>query len=389
MSRRAKKTKCSGLIRRLTGRSLRCLVIEAGFAYNRSPHLYQWIWVFILLPFLEEDTLNELSEKYGGDLRKLYRILTQHPEAFEKLLRLLAMPLFFDILADFGLSDATAQSRKRIRIIFDDTKAEKSGKYMEFIHKLFDNGKSRYIMGYNYVLMLAVSGDTVIPLSFVLWLPAGHPDHRSKNDIARDEILRLKGECDRRGYDLGEVELVFDSAYHVQKVMNAANDAGFRVVSKADGRHKFEFEGELLTPPEIIKKVAERQWKYLEKNHSYQRVRAHHHVYGEVILVVRRRIMGDRKKIICDVLICNKQFYNAVRIHKCYKRRWKIETHFKYYKQCLSLGKTQFQKIGSMRSHLSCVAIASLIAALFRRQFLRKISFIRAVKLLRRELWDL
>lgn len=388
MSKRDKKKKSSDMIRRLTGRALRLLVIGAGFPYHKSPHLYQWIWVFILLPFLEEDTLNELSGKYGGDLRKLYRVLTRHPEAFEKLLRMLAMPLFFGLLGDFGDSDATARSRGRIRIIFDDTKAEKTGKYMEFIHKLFDNGKKRYIMGYNYVLMLAVSGDTVIPLAFVLWLPAGHPGHRSKNDIAQDEIIRLKKACDRRGHDLGEVELVFDSAYHVQKVMNAANTAGFRVVSKADGRHKFEFEGELLTPPEIIEKVAERQWKYLEKNHNYQRLRAHHHVYGEVLLVVRRRRLKN-KKIIHDVLICNKSIYTAPRIHKCYKRRWKIETHFKYYKQYLSLGKSQFQKIGAVRSHLSCVAIAGLIVALFRRQFSRKISFLRAVKLLRRELWDI
>ncbi|MCP4494737.1 MAG: hypothetical protein GY820_46655, partial [Gammaproteobacteria bacterium] len=165
-----------------------------------------------------------------------------------------------------------------------------------------------------------------VPLSFVLWLPAKHPDHRSKNDIARDEIIRLKKACDRQGYDLGEVELLFDSAYHVQKVMNAADTAGFRVVSKADNRYKFEFEGELLKPSEIIEKVAPRQWKYLEKNHYYQRVIARHHVYGEVVLVVRRRRLKN-EKIVCDVLISNKLFYNAVRIHKCYKKRWKIEMH--------------------------------------------------------------
>ncbi|MCP4119127.1 MAG: transposase, partial [Desulfobacteraceae bacterium] len=141
---------------------------------------------------------------------------------------MLAMPLFFDFLREFSLSDATARSRRRIRIIFDDTKVEKSGKYMEFIHKLSDHTKVRYIMGYNYVLMPAVSGDMAVPLSFVLWLPAQHPNHRSKNDIARDEIVRLKKACDRQGYDLGEVEPLFDSAYHVQTVMNAAVSAGFR-----------------------------------------------------------------------------------------------------------------------------------------------------------------
>ncbi|MCP4149388.1 MAG: transposase, partial [bacterium] len=255
MSVRAEKAKCSGLIRRLTGRTLRILVIRAGFPYHKSPRQYHLIWLFILLPFSEEDTLNELSEKYGKDLRKLYKILARRPEASEKLLRMSAMPLFFDFLRDFCLSDATAQSRKRIRIIFDDTKVEKFGKYMEFIHKLSDHTKDRHIMGYNYVLMPAVSGDTALPLSFVLWLPAWHPEHRSKNDIARDEIIRLKTACDRQGYDLGEVEPLHDSAYHVQKVMNAADTAGFRIVSKADNRYKFESEGVPLKPSEIIEKV--------------------------------------------------------------------------------------------------------------------------------------
>lgn len=387
MGKKTKKTKCSGLIRRLTGRNLRFLVIEAGFPYHKSPHLWQWIWVFVLLPFLDEDTLNDLSEKYGKEVRALYRLLMRYPKAFEKLLRILTMPLFFNLFRDFDISDATAQSRKRIRIIFDDTKAEKTGRYMEFIHKLFDNAKNRYIMGYNYVLMLAVSGDTVIPLAFVLWLPAEHPDHRSKNDIARDEIIRLKKACGRKGYDLGEVELLFDSAYHVQKVMNAANEAGFRVISKADNRHRFEFGGELLTPLEIMEKVAEHPWNYLEKAHDYKRIRAFHRTYGEVILIIRQRRLSKGKNI-CDVLICNKSFYNAVRIHKCYKIRWKIEVCFRYYKQYLSLGKSRFRKIGSIGSHLSCVAMAGLIVALFRCQFPRKISFLTAVKLIRRELWD-
>ncbi len=242
-------------------------------------------------------------------------------------------------------------------------------------------------MGYNYVLMPAVSGDMAVPLSFILWLPAWHAEHRSKNDIARDEIIRLKTACDRQGYDLGEVELLFDSAYHVQKVMNAADTAGFRAVSKADNRYKFEYEGEHLKPSEIIEKIALRQWKYLEKDHQYQRIIARHHVYGEVVLVVRRRRLKNGKSV-CDVLISNKLFYNSVRIHKCYKKRWKIEMHFKYYWQYLSPGKSRFRKLGAIHSHLSCVAIAALIVGIFRRQFARKISFLKAVKLIRRVLYD-
>lgn len=389
MSKREKKTKCSRLVRRLTGRSLRHLVIGAGFPYHKSPHLYQWVWVFILLPFLEEDTLNELSEMHGKELRKLYDILSRHPEAFERLLRLLAMPLFFDILGELGAAGLSTQSRRRMRLIFDDTKSEKFGSCMEFLHKLFDSASDRYVMGYNYVLLLAVSGDTVIPLSFVLWLPRSHPGHRSKNDIARDEIIRLSKACDRRGASLSDVELLFDSAFCRQKVMNAGEAAGLRIITKPGGTHKFEFDGELLSPAEIIAKMKERdEWKHLEPGHDYQRVPARHHVYGEVVLVVRRRRQRNGK-LVCDLVMCSKTFYNSVRIHKAYRKRWEIEMHFKYCKQHLSLGKAQFQKLGSVRSHISCVALAALVVALFRAQFRRRMSFRRAVKLLRRELWIL
>lgn len=389
MSKRAKKSKCSGLVRRLTGRSLRHLVIGAGFPYHSFPHLWQWLWVFILLPFLEEDTLNELSESHGKELRRLHGILSRHPGAFEKLLRLLAMPLLFDILDDLSVAGLSTQSRRRVRLIFDDTKSEKFGDCMEFIHKLFDNAKDRYVMGYNYVLPLAVSGETVLPISFVLWLPGCHPDHRSKNDIARDEIIRLSKACERGGRSLSDVEILFDSAFCRQKVVRAAEAAGLRIITKPGNTHKFEFRGELLTPSEIIAKVAEDdEWRHLEPGHDYQRVAAHHHVCGDVVLVVRRRRQRNGK-LVCDLVMCNKTFYNGVRIHKSYKRRWEIEMHFKYCRQHLSLGKTQFQKLGSIRSHLSCVAMAALIVALFRAQFHRRVSFRRAVKLLRRELWIL
>lgn len=59
--------------------------------------------------------------------------------------------------------------------------------------------------------------------------------------------------------------------------------------------------------------------------------------------------------------------------------------NFKYYKQYLMLGKSQFQKAGSAGSHMLCVAIAALFVSLFRRQFFRKISFRRAVRLITRE----
>ena len=343
--------------------------------------LYEWLWVFIMLPFMEEESLAELSLKHGSELKKLYILLNRYPVCFDNLLRLLSIPIFIRLLGEYDLCDETEKSRRRIRIVFDDTKAEKFGMNMEFIHKLFDHGKNRYLIGYNYILLLAASGDTAFPLSFVLWLPATHPDHRSRNDIAADEILRLKTACEKRGYDLKETEILFDTAYCVQKVVTAAENAGLRVITKVADTHKFEFGGESLTPREIIEKVKNLQWKYLEPGHCYHRTSAFHHTYGTVMLTVRRRELKNGK-IVYDVLMCNKNFINSVRVHKSYKKRWEIEMHFKYYKQYLKLGKSSFRKPGSVRSCLSAVAMAGLFVSLFRQNFFRKMSFRAAVRLI-------
>ena len=92
-SRKIKKVS-SDLFRHLTGQPLRILVIRAGFPYHKSPHLFQWLWVFILVPLLKEDSLHDLCHTYGPRLRKLYTILVRHPKAFERLVQLLAEPLF-------------------------------------------------------------------------------------------------------------------------------------------------------------------------------------------------------------------------------------------------------------------------------------------------------
>lgn len=94
ISNRQLKKVSGDLFRRLTGQSLRTLLIRVGFPYHKSPHDFQWLWVYILLPFLEEASLNELSDTYGKSLRKLYDLLIRYPHAFERLMALLAEPLF-------------------------------------------------------------------------------------------------------------------------------------------------------------------------------------------------------------------------------------------------------------------------------------------------------
>jgi len=233
--------------------------------------------------------------------------------------------------------------------------------------------------------MTAASGDTVFPLSAVLWIPKSCPGRRSRNDTADDEIPGLKTVYESHGCSPEETEILSDSAYCVQKVVTAAENAGFRVITKVGNTHKSEFGGEFLTPGQISEKTVNYQWKYPEPRHSCQRLTAHHHTYGTVILTVRRRELNSGK-IVYDVLMSNKIFINSVRIHKSCKKRWEIEMQFKYCRQYLRPGKSQVRKSGSVRSCLSAAAVAGLIVNLFRQTFFRKMSFRSAVRLIQKRM---
>jgi len=192
MKKRELKKNSRSFIQQLLNKDLTILIIQAGAPIHKSPHLYQWLWVFILLPFLPEDTLNELSDKHGKELRQLYQIRVKYPRSVEKRVSFLAVPLFFELLEEFNNSNERSRRRNRIQLIVDDTKSEKYGHGMEFIHKLFDSGKKQYIKGYNYVFVIVVSGHFIFPLYVGLWLPEPHVKPRSKNDRLIDFIEDLK-----------------------------------------------------------------------------------------------------------------------------------------------------------------------------------------------------
>lgn len=71
----------------------------------------------------------------------------QYSHSYEKLVSSLAIPLFFELLEEFHNSNESQLRFNRIQLIVDETKSEKYGHCMEFIHKLFDSGKKQYIIG--------------------------------------------------------------------------------------------------------------------------------------------------------------------------------------------------------------------------------------------------
>jgi len=110
-----------------------------------------------------------------------------------------------ELLEDFQNSNESKQSRNRLELVVDDTKSEKYGHCMEFIHKLFDSGKKQYIIGYNYVFVIVISDNFIFPLFVSLWLPKPQSKHRSKNDIFINFIENLNSIVIEKGHTLSEI----------------------------------------------------------------------------------------------------------------------------------------------------------------------------------------
>ncbi len=174
------------------------------------------------------------------------------------------------------------------------------------------------------MFVIVISGHFIFPLFVSLWLPKPHFKHRSKNDILIDFIGHLDSLALAKNQTLSEIELSFDSAYCVQKVMQAVSNAQLRVITKPNNNHQFEFEGQKLTPAELIEKVKKGHWKSLDSKRLYQRLCVYHHSYGEVVLIVRMKTLKN-DKIIYDVLLCNTCFYEALLLNDTAKLRFVLQ----------------------------------------------------------------
>ncbi|MGQ4809389.1 hypothetical protein NKDENANG_02806 [Candidatus Entotheonellaceae bacterium PAL068K] len=84
----------------------------------------------MFVPFLEAESFHNLSHMYGAQLRTGSTILIRYLSAFERLVHLLAEPLFFRDLDEFSQPHTSSQSRHRPTLIVDDTKTETFGTSM-------------------------------------------------------------------------------------------------------------------------------------------------------------------------------------------------------------------------------------------------------------------
>jgi hypothetical protein len=144
-----------------------------------------------------------------------------------------------------------------------------------------------------------------------------------------DFIKDLESQLIAKKLTLSQIEISFDSAFCVQKVIQAVDDACICESSpKQVTTHKFEFEGQKLTPKELIEKVKNGHWKYLAPGRLYQRLFVHHHNYGDVVLIGKKENPCKMAKLFMMPCCVINVFIPQLELIHVILQRWNIEMQF-------------------------------------------------------------
>lgn len=366
-------------LKKVLKRTLREIISQSEFgrAYRRLG-IFQQLQVCQLVSHEQAAfSMGELLEKYmigavlqiksiqglkevllsAEEIRDLYELLRggpQHNEDLGQVLQAVSLNEFFAELDKYTQGDPSYQSRHRIYVIFDDTLLDKQGKKMAHIHRLFDHCKGAYVLGFHGLVMYVVIGPEATE-EFVLDHDVPfYPEHRPKgyrnpNDrygLAGAFLKFLHEQASQRQVSLQEVIVLFDRWYFGRRMTEICQALEMTYVTQSKSPFVYYVRGERFTASELVEWALEHD--KIQEHHigrscyRYYTVLAQSPTFGMVRLVVwyrqDSRAKTERRK--CKVLVCNNLTtrFNAIKIIRAYRMRWRVEVMFRTAKQLCRLG---------------------------------------------------
>jgi hypothetical protein len=121
-------------------------------------------------------------------------------------------------------------------LILDDTRIPKRGRKMQWVSKLWDHKRQRFVRGHIALTAAVLFRGVVLPWRVALWKPKGHPGeprYRKLTDMAADMVEAFTPPAGVR------VRVLFDAFYLCPQVARACGGKGFTFVSVAARNRSF------------------------------------------------------------------------------------------------------------------------------------------------------
>ena len=263
------------------------------------------------------------------------------------------------------LAEVIAASHQTIYLIIDDSKAKKTGKFIEKVYFDHDTSIGKSILCHTFLTSILRIGSLELPFATELYdkTKKHKPGFKSKLDIANEHIeafLRIVPFKDK-------IVILFDSWYCAAKIISKLpSDVSW--VSRLKRNRTIKIDGFWFKPDEILSCV---------KTWNFKRIRINGESYWGCPLRVEVKELG-----VVTLIIVKKKRYSkyaeffvsnidapAKIILQHYSQRWRIEVFFRSIKQDFGMGGYQMRKFKGIRRYWALVLLTYTIVSVLRNKW--------------------
>jgi hypothetical protein len=218
-------------------------------------------------------------------------------------------------------------------LIIDDTTINKEyARFIEQCHWLWSSNGSRYIFGYNIVVIMWSNGSITIPLKWEFY----KKEAEKKNQITKIEIAKRLMQYVKEDLCVATTEITFDSFYGAETILKRCEEYGWHYYTKVKSNR-------LLDSVQLKKHHQNPYWE----------------MTGLLSCKLKTRIIRHGKRYFCT----NNFAVTKTEIIASYDARWKIEEVFRMLHDQLGIDECASRSFVAQSAHITFGMIAYTILA--------------------------
>lgn len=206
-------------------------------------------------------------------------------------------------------------------LIIDDTTINKEyARVIELCHWLWSTNGSRYIFGYNLVVLMWSNGIITVPLKWSFY----KKESEKKNQVTKIELALLLLEYAKKDLRVATSEIMFDSFYSAQSILKRCEEYGWRYYTKVKSNRTLN---------------------------GKQAKKCHHNPYweetGTLSCGLNARVIRHGKRY----FLTNNFELSKTEVIAAYDSRWKIEEVFRMLHDRLGLDECASRSFAAQSTH--------------------------------------
>ncbi len=266
--------------------------------------------------------------------------------------------------AHLNAAEKPASMHQTPCLILDDTTQHKTGKFIEFIGRVFNTVLKKHVLGFKVVHLALWTGKNTLHLDFSMHIevgkrknqgmkaselkarykkerPANCPSSQRVKELTMTKIssaIKMLKRAVKKG--VKPSYLLADSWYFCTELLTACRGLKMDLITRAKANNwLYEYKDKDYTIEQLRRKVTSPKNRKRSRKYKlyYAKVRVHFQGIPIAIHFFKERYRGSK----WQYLISSNTSLHSNDVYALYQNRWAIEVSFKELKQLLDYGKCQ------------------------------------------------